>query len=333
MGADFKQNQAKNADTETDLANTALPSYHRPRYGFLSRLGNRLAIGLAGAALSLGALPKNADACLMLDGTNDADYKALATQFQGQACWVNVVFDGGSFTASGVRLTDTKILTCAHVVYSDRYPTNSAITIGTGLNFKTDPGETRSAYTDVLLYPGYNDASGKVVPDLAILTLTEPISGPAIRLGTALEGEVVYSSGYGMYGTPSTGLLPQDGYARAWEAKVHSSFMADLNPVYYNGDSFGYGDGLPLNGRGATFDSGSPVFNGLGELVGINKAVGGSASEAESLGMTYYVDLFQPEVYSWIEQNTGVPEPASLALLGLGGAALLRRRRAVENQG
>jgi len=59
-------------------------------------------------------------------------------------------------------------------------------------------------------------------------------------------------------------------------------------------------------------------------LVGINDSA--SLSIAET-GNTTYLALGEPSTKAWILQNTIIPEPSSIAFLGLGAAGLLMRRQ------
>lgn len=82
--------------------------------------------------------------------------------------------------------------------------------------------------------------------------------------------------------------------------------------------TFGYrNEGLILNGSGLSGDSGGPVFNSAGRLVGILSASSGIGGIAE----TDYLRLAEPTIYAWIMENTEAPvvvsAPASARRAGL----------------
>ena len=241
----------------------------------------------------------------MVTGSNDLDYQNLADQFQGSYLWLNAQYpksDGstGVVRGSAVRLNEDWVLTAAHNLYAASAPTNNSITVGNGSNFTTSPGTTISCSTDIIMLPGFNDAAISNGTDLALVRLLSPLSGPTLALGSAGVGELVYEVGFGKHGTPATGLLAADGNVRAFEAYVSSAPVLGAPDYFYNTTNFGFdgGETLALNGRGAPGDSGSGVFNSRGELVGI--ATGYNGAPTDPFGTTYYMDLTNPEVSSWI---------------------------------
>jgi len=93
---------------------------------------------------------------------------------------------------------------------------------------------------------------------------------------------------------------------RAWEARV-SDIVYNGTSIYYQSTRFG-GDnsGLSLNGRVANGDSGSPVFNAAGELVGINDSASLNTSPS---GTSTFLKFTDPSLRQWIEANTKLPPP------------------------
>ena len=113
-------------------------------------------------------------------------------------------------------------------------------------------------------------------------------------------------------------------FRSGWDGRVQSFAPIASSDTYYNSTFFGDFDGVPLVGKVMNGDSGGGVFNQSAELVGLNTAQSGNSAIA---GTSIYLDLSQPDVYNWIQSNTVVPEPSTMAMLGLGTAGLLLRRR------
>ena len=146
-------------------------------------------------------------------------------------------------------------------------------------------------------------------------------------IGSAGVGDIVTSVGFGVAGTPSSGVLG-DGARRGYNGRVNNSAFA-YSSTYYQATIFGYSNsGVELNGRGTPGDSGSPVFNSAGDLIGLTK---GATVAYDSFGYTSYLNLSQPEVLSWIQHNTVVPEPNCLLLVGIGGVGFVLRRNRTRN--
>ena len=293
---------------------------------------NYYRIGLSFFGVTSLLAMNNAPAALMPDGSDDAAYRAYGDTFAGDLLALTVTFDYPgltSSTASAVRLNSRYALTAAHFVFGlEMY--NPSFFVATGDNYKTNPG-TVLAISDILVYPGYAGTT-TTTPDLAILTFSEfllPDDAP-LTIGFANAGEIVIEAGFGASGTPSTGFLsPRDGFRRAWNARIRNNNLVGYSPTYFQTTTFGGLDsGISLNGRGAAGDSGGPVFNASGELIGVTKAA--SNGNAAS-GVTIFQKLSEPDVLSWIQQNTVVPEPSSALLLLVGTAYFYIRRSSIHN--
>jgi len=215
-------------------------------------------------------------------------------------------------------------LTAAHNVF-DLLQFNPTYEVATGDNFNDNRG-TVVGVSQVLIFPSYVDGFPKNTPDLAILKLSELLPGNAVQLGAAVEDDLITSVGFGRVGKPSSGLgQPQDGFSRGWQSRVDEFFAIDVSDTYYFETFFGSSSGLALNGRGASGDSGGPAYNSNGDLVGIAVAV--TPNFPSTVGGTYYLDLSQSEVSSWIVANTVVPEPGTVLSLSVAICVLLMRRR------
>lgn len=276
------------------------------------------------AGLSLGMAARPAEAVVYLDSSTDASHVSAALAFQGKLVWMEGYTQGSTtpFYTSGTILDSRNILFTAHQTFTGSAPITYT-SVGTGSNFITSPGNT-VAVSDVVVDPGY--VAGGGTPDFAIAHLATPLSIVSARssFASVSQGEELSAAGFGVWGTPKTGLHLQDGNSRAWTAPVDQNAGAYSSDLYFTAEFFIDGSLGPLNGKGANLDSGSPWLNSAGELVGISDAV----SSGPGGGNTYVERLSQPDSQNWINANEiAVPEPTSLAALALTGAALLRRRR------
>ena len=107
---------------------------------------------------------------------------------------------------------------------------------------------------------------------MAVLRLDGLSSTPLVTFGGSANGDILRTAGFGRDGTPSTGLALQDGNLRGAQAPRVPDFgqYADNYIRMYMDMELG----VPLNGRAAPGDSGSPVFNSQDELTTL--LVGGS---------------------------------------------------------
>jgi hypothetical protein len=155
--------------------------------------------------------------------------------------------------------------------------------------------------------------------DLAIIEFTA--SFPAAQnavIGTAATGDITISAGFGSWGTPAIGTS-RDGGLRGWDARVQDVAIGGPAP-YYQSTTFGINSsGRSLNGRAANGDSGSPVFNATGKLIGITDS---ASLGTASLGITTYVRLGEPSTKAWIEANTALPAVVPDLRLSPAGTAM-----------
>lgn len=260
--------------------------------------------------LALVGLPEQAQAVLMRDGSNEVDYRNLATQYAPSLGAVSLTDSFGTFTISGVLLNDSWLLTAGHGLLNPRGAGNASVN---GITQGTSSIGSLTPVLGTYLFPGHVAGSAPNTPDLALMYLgpNSGLSAPSLTIGSVSAGAVVTSIGFGEDGTPSTGFTPPDGNARAWEAGVSSSTFGGFSPTYYQSSRFSPSQGLSLNGRGASGDSGSPVFNSIGQLVGINVA---ASSGTSPIGSTEFVRLSESSVLNWIQQTITPAEPKILSL-------------------
>ena len=294
----------------------SLPSRHE----FLCKLAKSLATGVAVMAVGAGA-PNRAEAALYADGTNSAQTLAFGAAFAGEALSFNLYVPG---VGTGIRQTSATFLNSRYAITSahnivDLVQYNPTMDVGDGTNFQTNRGNVMPI-SGYLIHPAYDGTAN--TPDIAIIQFATPFYASQNKvIGSAVPGDTTISAGFGAWGTPAIGLS-RDGGLRAWDARV-SDVLFNGSPTYYQSTRFGYDNiGLSLNGRGAGGDSGGPVFNQSGELVGISDF---ATVASDPIGATTYLKLSSVE--PWIAANAPVPEPSSLGLLGVSVAALLLRRR------
>ena len=107
--------------------------------------------------------------------------------------------------------------------------------------------------------------------------------------------------------------------------------LSSVNGDIYNLTEFDIANAF-RNGRMAPGDSGGPVLRSPTELVGIE--VGSLFSVDSPFQCSVYQDL-TPAYVNWINNNTpltNIPEPKTLTLSGLAGAALALRRRREKSE-
>ena len=242
--------------------------------------------------------PPTAKAALYADGTTSAQTLAFGAPFAGRALAFRINVPGvgtGRRDASATFVNSRHAITAAHT-FTDLLAYNPNYEVADGTNYFTDRGNVVTV-TSILIHPSL---------DLAILKFAAPFfAAPDQIIGTAVTEEITISAGFGYWGTPSTGLgTSRDGGLRAWDATIQEHVIGRSEP-YYQSTYFGtYTAGLSLNGRAANFDSGGPVFNTRGDLIGINDS---ATSIIATIGSTTYLRLGEPSTKAWIEANTALP--------------------------
>ena len=284
-----------------------------------SNSANQVLRALCVAMTLLAATPAYLVGCLEPDGANDADYIAAGAAMQGKLLFLRVWFGDkttgeitGVDNVSAAYYNERCVLTAAHNL--DQSDWNVVrCEVSTGPNYVTNRGTIVPGFK-YAVHPEYNPNDTGSGPDLAIVYLAAALPGRNAEIGSCSIGEVLTHAGFGSTATPSTPTF-RDRNSRSWNAAVEDWVHWSSNPTYYAQSSFyPY---IALNGKGLGGDSGGPVYNSGGELVGINKAEYGGTSVS---GGTIFLKLSQPDVLSWIEQNTTnlTVNPPNLALNGVG---------------
>lgn len=323
-GKNADENNAANPINNPGILNTSF-----------GRAARSLALCAAATGVGSAMLPQTAGAALIFDMGLDPQHRALAQRFLvgaaeplnqgGGAGAIRRVLPGlGTASASMTFINSSWGLTAKHVVEPFMSIQGLTINVFTGSNYFTNSGPP-IAIDQIILYPNGN-------ADLALLRFAVP--QPQIQrvvFGTSYTGETVTGVGYGRYGSPATGALVQDGNARGFRGvnEPDNVGFAGLDPSRIGASEVGF---IPipmadLAGRGLNGDSGSPMFNSAGELVGIN--IQGTLSTSSLNGVTLFQRTDHPEVFSWIFSNTQavVPEPSGSLVVAAGLMLGATRRR------
>lgn len=281
----------------------------------LAALIRRPELAVAAAGIGLTALPNEGNAAMRPEGSNDADFKALATQVGSNSLWICYTRPNGSTNyASAIRINSNYALTAGHVMLPSNGESNILTHVGTGSNYSSSPGDVR-AITSVTLHPQFI-RNNHEFPDAVIVRVDQPLPGPDLKIATVASDEIVTLVGHGKAGTPG-GPLVQDGFERAWKApKMNVSLQTDgYADQFYFACNFGPEFG-PMNGKGLPGDSGGENQNDAGDGVGMNIAqIGNSAP------IGYTISLRLSAIKSWIEEVTTEPK-VRVAGVGTNGITL-----------
>lgn len=249
-----------------------------------------------------------------------ADAQYLAFGNVGPSTSVGLVTRGG-FQGTGTYIGQGNgglhwILTAAHVLDTTGNTTFQ-------INGNTFNGLSANAF----LQPGHN--SGNLAFDLALYGIAANPGVAAVQMSNQSNyiGSTGVFSGFGLNGTGQTGANNFDGQRRAAENTIDafSNFGAGQQFWRTTFNSPGQAGILPLEGTTASGDSGGPLFVN-NQIIGVTSW---GTSPTSLYGDLAYWTPIHPYT-AWITQVSGigaVPEPATMAILGAGAIALIRRRR------
>ena len=270
-----------------------------------SKSANRFARAAGVVVLLAVIAPLRSPAPLYQDGYSDADAKALAANYSASLGRLSLYDSVGPFDVSGVFLNSHWFLTSAHALINPFGAGDASIS---GITQGSTSGGPMILASNVFIHPAF-DHSGNH-PDCALIYIPSGVVAPTLEIVSASTSEVGISAGFGFYGSVTGGLFPQDSNARGWRAVVAPGALGGFSTTYYQ-STFFVPDGLILNGRGLSGDSGCPVFNDSGQLVGIVIA---ASTGLSAYGHTEFLRLTQPEVFDWIQSIITPVEPQILSL-------------------
>jgi len=308
--------------------------------------GMTQALVLAGVALGLGdatvgVRPSEAQAGIVVSASDDPYALARGSEksglFRGPGLGgslsVFVTFDGVNgretmFFGTAAAYNQYGAIATGHQ-FSQFLDKNLSVAVSDGANYLTDPG-TLYNVSDLFIYPGYTDENSRFTnPDIAVLRYASPVNQSAqmvIADSTPLPDAPLNWAGFGQPGSVSGGYLANDGAARGGKSYV-STFEppGGESPYFYVTTTMFFGsDEL----RPAPGDSGSPIYNEDGQLVGIYTR----GSTSTSIPICLYANLTRPELREFVNGHLSVvtPEPSPLIMGVTGGTLCLfaaRRRR------
>lgn len=142
------------------------------------------------------------------------------------------------------------------------------------------------------------------MPDLALLEvfpnpeLDEVFPGNAVFGPDVAPYNMAYMAGYGAPATPSGYLPPEEYYkVREGEARRVNGSVAPygLSDTIYG--NLNFDDGTPNNSRSISGDSGMPIYDSAGRVIGVGM---GSTTGTTQSGFTFFtkIESYVPWIHS-----------------------------------
>ncbi len=289
---------------------------------------NTRALKLGLCACGFAALGgATASAIVIPDSGNDAAYLSNAANFPAAGTF----FTSSTGFGGGVLIAPQYIITAAHkITAGDTY----SFTVG-GASYTVD-----KAVAD----PQFNASNLDGGHDLAVCHLASPVVGVTpspLYTTTDEKGKTIAVVGPGAFGRGSTGWS-DSGYAMRAGTNVVDLFGGDPqistassilmaydfdDPANASKSVTGSSTATSLECMIANADSGGGSFiniGGVNYVAGIHSGVSDSSSKYGTVGFDTRISQEMAFINSVV-----TPEPSGLAMLGLGGLLLARRRRPV----
>lgn len=270
-------------------------------------------------ALTLAvSVPMVANAMTIRHDVSDTLYRNLGNSFTG----VGSVVAGGAF-GSGTLIAPNWVVTAAHVVGSN---TSATFTVG---------GNTYNS-VGVFARSGWTLSNGRDIALIQLNTNVVGVSTYALNYGTDELGMVGTTVGFGQTGNGNTGINAGAGTKRGGRNVIDDATTGNLVYDFDSGlagdNNLGSSTPQDLEHNVAPGDSGGALFINRGgqfQLAGVTSwfASNDGNTNADYGDFSGFTRIAGNGNTDWIEQTSGVPEPSTLALAGLGALAFFRRKK------
>jgi hypothetical protein len=232
--------------------------------------------------LLVGVACQSAFAVLMPSGSNDQDYRDAGAAFAANHRALSLRMTPASGPIGFATVTPINAyfgLTSAHAV-TGTYA-NATYQAGTGIDANNPTSWI--GISEVKIYPGYVNGS-RSGPDIAVLKFAVPLTGfVPVTIGSANVGDVLAATGYGFafrVGDPIP--TARDGFIRGWNAEVESGTPQNSSDMFHDHTN-GFYSWINRGGKLLNGDSGGPIYNQVGQLVGLNTAQTGNQLEGRTI--------------------------------------------------
>lgn len=271
------------------------------------------------------------------------DYNALGAQFPATGYFGST---GVGQFCTGTLVAPNKVLTAAHCIDFNADgvlddPVNSLV-FGLGANV---PNSLSANVSSVAINPGWTSSNGSAQFDMAVLTLTSPITSvaPAKIFDGDPTGLNGFAVGYGSQGSGTNFPSNLPGANDKLGAENIIDFVGDtiefdFDSPLSNTSTYGSINPLDLEGATAGGDSGSPLyadFGGNRYIVGIlNGGFNPFGTASEYGDISIYAPIRDSDNLAWLGSQgifsaSAIPEPGTfgIAATALAGLLFIRRRR------